>query len=348
VLRSALFSSLTAFAVLVTSCTHHGSEGASDAPSPSASGSATAKTPAPVATEAAGDDEIKPVYPKDAGPPDPLAQRLCEVLEKEPLDRVASCCATPALAASMSFSGECVRTLTSALHSHAVTVAEADVARCAEAMDRATQGCDWVTPTSTAGSMPLPTECEGVIHGALGAKARCRSSLECADGLRCQGLSAIDVGTCGPPKGAGAACNVANDMLTVYTRQTSVDATHAECAGYCRVRQCRETVAVGHACSTDRECGKGRCDKGVCSTAPVPTVGQPCSTACAEGSRCVNNSCVAAKAQGATCDVDRECRGACVRSDAGSGGTCEMSCPVPFKMPPPLPRVHRPLPPKSK
>jgi hypothetical protein len=268
---------------------------------------------------------VKPVYAVDAGVPDPLAIRLCETLDRVPDQRVSECCAAPASFTSKAVAGQCVRTLTAALSSKAVTLAEADVDRCAEAMTNATTGCDWVTASS--GSSPLPSECVGLVHGTLPDKARCRSSLECSGSLRCQGLSAIDVGTCGHPQATGASCALAIDTLATFARQEPIDRAHPECTGYCRVRRCTDAVAVGGACKADAECGRGRCEKGACTMAPLPAVGQPCSATCAAGARCSNGVCTAAKAEGASCDRDTECRGSCVHDAGGTAGSCTKSCP---------------------
>lgn len=183
-----------------------------------------------------GSDELKPVYPVDAGPPDPLATRFCDAVYSLPAKRLAACSGKPAGPAAGIVQGQCVRTLTAALALHSVKLDPGDVDRCTDAMTRATTGCDWATP---AGAAPLPAECDGVVHGALSANAPCRSSLECPDGLRCQGLSTIDTGTCAAPKAAGFACNLADDMLATFARQDHYDRAHPECAGPCVARMCR-------------------------------------------------------------------------------------------------------------
>jgi hypothetical protein len=190
----------------------------------------------PSAANEPGSDEIKPVYPVDAGPPNPLALRLCDALHALPAKRLAECTSKPAGPAPAIIRGQCVRTLTAALASHAVTVDPGAVDRCTDAMNRATTACDWAT---SASPLPLPPECDGIVHGALAAGAPCRSSLECPDGMRCQGLSTIDTGTCAAPKAAGLACNLADDMLATFARQDHYDRIHPECAGACVGRQCR-------------------------------------------------------------------------------------------------------------
>jgi hypothetical protein len=230
-----------AIAIVLTaaSCTRSARDAGSDAAA-SGSSSATAvpgAAPGAPSTEGTerGSDELKPVYPVDAGPPNPAAQRLCDALYATPARASAACPGAPPAAAAGAIEGQCVRTLTAALASHAVTLADADVAACDAAVSVATAGCGWIKPS---GAGPLPPACDGIVRGTLPVGERCRSSLECAGSLRCQGLSTIDVGRCGPPKPAGAACALATDMLAVFARQDSTDRAHPECAGTCRGHRC--------------------------------------------------------------------------------------------------------------
>ena len=318
--------------LLVTvGCTPSGKTDAAPATSgvaPTASAPASASASASASSsafpgEARGGDEILPVYPLDTGPPDPLAQRYCDAVHALPARRVAECCdgaGTPVAA----FVQQCVRTLTHALGHHAAVLAPADVDACLAALTKATAGCDWITPLSA----PLPPACLGIVKGALPEKAQCRSSLECAEGMRCQGLSTVDFGACGPPKPAGTGCSLAVDMLVVFTRQDEVDRDHPECEGQCARTSCRDAAAIGAACTYDRQCGKNRCVDAKCSSAPLPAVGEPCSGgACAYGARCVKGTCAAPRAEGEACEASAECRGACDRGDGGAAGKCQKTCP---------------------
>jgi hypothetical protein len=324
---------------------------APDAPEAGADAAPSARVSAATsaATEGAdpqGGDEIRPVYPVDAGPPDPLAERFCDAVVVLPERRKSECCGTPNVVAP-AIRAQCVRTLTFALAQRAVALPPPDVDRCVEAMNRTTSGCDWVTPFSEA----PPAECDGIVKGMLKEKAPCRSSLECAEGLRCQGLSTVDLGACGPPKVPGSQCNVAVDMLATMTRQDRFARAHPECAGYCARGRCNAAVPVGGDCTNDLVCGSGRCASGKCTDAPPAAAGESCTDTCAAGARCVKGKCAAPKAEGASCDADAECRGTCVRGDGGAAGTCAKSCPVFNLAPPPVPRASgRPVgaPPKRR
>ena len=118
-------------------------------------------------TAGGADDEVRPVYPVDHAPVDPLAQRFCEAVHSVEEDRRAICCGErPGLV----FTGECARTLGAALRSKAVTLDPADVDTCAAAVGVAYSGCDWTGPHPP----PLPEACGGVVHGTLSVGAVCR------------------------------------------------------------------------------------------------------------------------------------------------------------------------------
>jgi hypothetical protein len=320
-----------------------GVDGGSAAPSGSAVETSSAPAPAAPPTDSPGSDELHPVYPVDGGPPDPLAQRFCDAIYALPARRAAECCSTaPSIGAA--FAGQCVRVLSYAMSTHAVRLASADVDACAEAIEKATVGCDWVTLKL---SVPIPPACDGILEGQLHDKAPCRSSLECADGLRCQGLSSIDVGACGPPRPAGQACNLAVDMLASFTRQDHYPRKHPECEGYCSGMRCQPTLPEGGACKGDAPCGKLRCEGGKCTAAPLPGAGAACSADCAGDLRCIDGKCSTPRAGGEACKTDVECRGRCVPGDGGVGGTCDKTCTMVWpttKAPPP----KAPPPPRQK
>ncbi|APR82932.1 Hypothetical protein A7982_08281 [Minicystis rosea] len=313
---------------LVVGCT----ESAKPGPAPSVSSSAATAIPASTTASASvtaapgapAERELQPVYPVDAGAPDPLAQRFCDAIHVLPEKRAGECCGARGAAGEV-MGGQCVRTLTFALSQHAVSLAAADVDRCVEAMTQATAGCDWVTP---GGRAPIAAACEGIIKGTIAEKTACRSSLECSGNLRCQGLSTIDMGKCGPAKEAKQACNLAVDMLATFTRQEQVNRDHPECEGHCVRARCETSIAEGGVCESDAVCGKGHCAGGKCTSAPLPAVGEACTDSCVPGARCFKGKCIAPHAEGEACSANEECRGACERGDGGATGRCLKSCAV--------------------
>jgi hypothetical protein len=269
----------------------------------------------------ASEDEVRPVYPVQAGAPAPLAQRLCEALQEIPARRRASCCeGSP----GSLLAGECVRMLTAALASGAVKLEAPAVEACAQAMQRTYEGCEWVGPQAP----PVPAECLGLMQGTLVAGARCRSSLECAAGLNCHGVGPTDPGVCGPPGGAGQLCSLSVDALATYARQETLDEAHPECQGHCARRLCAEDVSLEGACQFEAQCGAGlHCAAGKCAEGELAGLGQPCvSGGCEHGARCVQGVCATPKPAGGTCERDAECLGGCVRPDGGRMGTCGPRC----------------------
>jgi hypothetical protein len=241
---------------------------------------------------------VRSVYPLDASAPDPLAARLCAALHETEANRRAVCCSsTPGVLVT----SECVRMLSAAMHFDAVRVDPAKIDACLQGIDATYAGCDWVGPNAP---QPPPACEDALVTGKLAQGSRCRSSLECAAGLRCHGVGPTQSGTCGEPKDDGVSCGGTVDSLAVYTRQNHFDAVHPECKGWCDRRKCE---------------------------APVPK-GTPCSpqTKCAEGLACVQGKCdlprdvpaATRKPAGQVCKADAECVGGCLQ-----GGTCGMKCP---------------------
>lgn len=219
---------------------------------------------------------------------------------------------------------ECVRMLSHALHDKAITVEVAAVDACVSAMQTAHEGCAWVGPANVL----LPAACDGILRGSIEEGKRCRSSLECVEGLRCFGVGPTDAGVCRKALATGYPCGLAVDTLAASTRQESVDVHHPECTGFCSQRRCQDVVALHGACKTSAVCGPGLvCLGGNCEEGSLPQEGKPCAKgACAQGLRCEKDTCVARKAEGASCKSDIECKGGCIRAAGAKEGTCGMKC----------------------
>lgn len=285
---------------------------ASAAPAPSASA---------VPTDMRESDGIEPVYPKTSGPPDPLAEKLCAALYDVPANRRAECCHH---SSGFSLTSECVRILSHALRDKSVSLDSAAVDACVSAMNAAHEGCTWVGPVN----VPVPAACDGIVRGSIAEGKRCRSSLECIEGLHCIGVGPTDAGVCRKPPPSGYPCTLAVDTLGALTRQDSLETHHPECAGYCEQRRCQDFVALHGACKTNAACGAGRvCLGGSCEEGSLPEEGKPCAKGtCARGLRCEKGTCVGLKPEGARCSLDVECKGGCIRGDGGKEGTCGMKC----------------------
>jgi len=264
---------------------------------------------------------VQPVYPITNEPPDPLASKLCEALHGVPQNRKATCCG---YSPGFSMVPECTRTLSYALGEKAVTIDPAAVDQCVAALEKAHEGCAWVGPSGVS----LPEVCDGLVKGTLDEGKKCRSSLECVDGLRCVGVGPTDAGVCRKPSPSGYPCGIAVDTLAALARQDSFEAKHPECTAYCAQRRCQDPVPVGKACTSSLECGLGQgCFEGKCAERGVAREGEACAKAtCAKDLRCIQGKCAQPKDEGAACTLDIECRGGCLKGDAGKGGTCGMKC----------------------
>jgi hypothetical protein len=207
--------------------------------------------------------------------------------------------------------------------SNAVTLEASEVDRCVAAIQKAYEGCDWVGPWPPA----TPAECQGMVHGTLGAGTACRSSLECAKGLRCHGVGPTVAGVCGPARADGQACGAAVDALAVFVKeQATLESAHQECTGYCDRLRCAHLGALGEACRTGAQCADGGCAAGKCVPHVSGKPGAACPTGeCTEDARCISGKCVERGPAGSACKSDLECRGACIKSDGGPA-VCGKRC----------------------
>lgn len=266
------------------------------------------------------DESVQPVYPIKVKP-HPRAEKLCGLLHDLPARRRGECCGRPPGA---TLSSECVRMLSAAIRSGAVTLEERDLTTCVDAMEKAYAGCDWVGPNPP----DPPASCAGIIHGMLVSGAICRSTLECAGGLRCFGVGPTATGVCGKPKRDGSPCGKVEDPLLLYARQESVEAERGECTGFCDRGRCRVASDPGAACTRNEPCGVGkRCAGGACVEGATAREGEKCmGSVCTPGLRCLGGVCAKPKGPGQFCQADVECLGACVRPGGSAPGSCGKRC----------------------
>lgn len=295
-----------------------------DAPTPggtvgSASAAASASA-APAGSSALGeqeDDEVNPVYPVTDDPPDPRAQRYCDLAHELPEKRRKDCCpSTPV--AMFRPTAECVRVLSYALRQGSVTIDDGKLGACESATRGEADKCDW-------GGV-LPAACDGLFVGTVKPGGMCRSALECLPDLECRGLGATTAGKCAPRRPKGTRCGGISDTLGAFTRQDA-ELGHEECEGVCKRRLCADAVALGGACDAENACARGlRCAAGKCTDAAPPGDGQACPDgACATGLTCRAGKCAAAKRLEEACAEDGECR--TQHCDKGAG-KCALKCGI--------------------
>ncbi len=199
---------------------------------------------------------------------DPRAERVCDLLQREPAQRKAACCSS---AQPSSAFEDCAHRLDRALEAGAVGIQDAVLEACTLASEAHYAGCDWVTP-----SQPLPpAACRALVVGKLAAGAACHSSLECVSPLHCKGATPSEPGRCASPEPAGAACHTSSDALAAALMIIDLDVSHPPCDGACSAvsRRCEpepeagmstpvrktRSAAAGEACENDFDCTEGGC-----------------------------------------------------------------------------------------
>lgn len=272
--------------------------------------------------DAEADDEVRPVYdvsPSD--PPEPHALRLCKALSEVQEEKRAACCK---IAPRMVLTDECSRMLGAAIRAKAVTLADADIDACISGLQKRYDGCDWVGPFPPG----PPAECTALVKGTLADGARCRSSLECAGTSHCAGLTPTRAGKCAPPAPDGASCGGTVDPLVGFARQTT-EQSHPDCQSRCIEHKCGAPKKDGATCAITAECEDGsQCIAKKCAKAAPAKVGQACPGGlCEAPAECIQGTCSVKKAAGETCAADFECKGGCLKSDAGKGA-CGPRCDI--------------------
>jgi hypothetical protein len=219
-----------------------------------------------------------------------------------------------------------------------VQIADEGLQRCEQARAEQLSGCDWVLPLQQP---PLPDACRGLLQGTRKAGAVCRSTLECEGSLHCAGVGPTSTGRCVAAIEDGP-CSPAVDPLVVYTLQDAERRQPACKQGFCDRRRCHAWLKPGERCTHQEACGPGAHCDGVCRPGEAGKVGDPClGGRCEAGARCDGGKCVATRAEGAACERDEQCRGACVvsgpRDSATAQGTCGPRCSI--AMPPNLAKL---------
>lgn len=266
--------------ILVGAC-----EGVAPAPAASASGSAVAaSSAAPKASDPypRAEDDTLPVYRPTNDPPDPLAEKYCDLVHEASERARVSCCPDTTFTPFRPTT-ECVRTLSIALQSGAVTIKDGALDACAKAVD-VKKPCD--APDI------LPDACVGIFVGHRDEQVGCRSALECKEGLYCRGLGVSAPGRCTPPDPVGATCAEGVDALASFVRQDAA-ASHPICHDVCFQQRCRAFVKEGGKCTTAVECGPGSaCRAGSCKAGPPePSKLARLGDACKADADCMSGAC---------------------------------------------------------
>jgi hypothetical protein len=214
------------------------------------------REPAPVpATES---EEIVPIFPRDSGPVDPRARRLCQALHELPARARAACGGG---APGITLTDACAGALSLSLRAGALTLEESALARCEREAAAALTGCQF--PPQSHPPEP-PAACRRLVVGRQERGQRCRSNLECQAGAFCRGLGPTDLGRCAPPLASGSLCRTGVDALAGYLRELP-ESAHPECQGFCQRNRCFAPLPVGGPCRVDEQCGPAsRCAGETC------------------------------------------------------------------------------------
>jgi hypothetical protein len=206
---------------------------------------------------------------------------------------------------------------------HARASFDADAASHCIAMLRSTP----LERTSDTDTLFAHYPCDGVLVGSQPEGQPCRFSVECKEGLACEGYAIGVDGVCKAPPKAGEACIIQRfgNILNV----AAIGNHHPACAPglWCDGSKCQPLAAAGKACGSTASCAGGlACVGGKC--ARPGGEGAACNTSaeCAFGSFCDHGpgstrpTCTAKRAAGAPCTSTEACKGRCDMTDAIDAG----------------------------
>jgi hypothetical protein len=173
--------------------------------------------------------------------------------------------------------------------------------------------------------------CDSVLLGQQTEGQACRFSVECKEGLACEGYAIGVDGVCKKPPKVGETCIIQRfgNILNV----AAVEPHHPACAAgaWCDGSKCQPRVAAGKACGGSASCAPGlSCVTGKCGTPGA--IGAACNATsdCAFGTWCdpgasgaagAPGKCAERRAAGALCPSKDACKGRCDMTDAVDAGT---------------------------
>ena len=275
---------------------------------------ATPADAAPAATVIAPVYELTPNVEAD-----PVTKKACDALFDASSRRLTACCK-----AAPSTNRVCPLLLGSAVRAGAAALISQEVDACAAEIEKQLEGCDWIGPHPPA----LPGACRNLVHGKLTETTRCRSTLECIPGLFCDGAFRGGTGQCKPRRENGVPCKAAiEDDFAELMQQDPEAQSNGPCEGHCEGGFCTAPLSPGTPCSSTSQCdATHHCAKQRCLPSRFAKVDEECTGECEGGARCIQKKCVLPAGEGAPCDGDMECKGACLKKDGSTKGVCGKSC----------------------
>jgi len=169
--------------------------------------------------------------------------------------------------------------------------------------------------------------CDSVLVGSQPEGQPCRFSVECKEGLACEGYGIGVDGVCKKPPKLGDACIIQRfgNILNV----AAVEPHHPACAAglWCDGSKCQRRVAAGGSCGGTASCAAGlACVMGKCNKPGA--VGAKCNVTadCAFGIWCDHTAgtgdgvCANRRGAGELCTSPEMCKGRCDMTNSVDAG----------------------------
>jgi hypothetical protein len=169
--------------------------------------------------------------------------------------------------------------------------------------------------------------CNAVLLGQQPEGQPCRFSVECKEGLACEGYAIGVDGVCKKPPKVGETCIIQRfgNILNV----AAATPHHPACVAgaWCDGSKCQPRIAAGKPCTSPDGCASGlSCVLGKCSRLGAEGAACATSTECAFGSYCDHTveggggACTPSHGAGAACTAQEQCKGRCDLKDAVDAG----------------------------
>jgi hypothetical protein len=168
--------------------------------------------------------------------------------------------------------------------------------------------------------------CNAVLLGQQPEGKPCRFSVECKEGLACEGYAIGVDGVCKKPPKVGETCIIQRfgNIINV----AAAEPHHPACAAgaFCDGSKCQPRVAAGKPCGSSGSCASGlSCVMGKCGKPLADGAACAVTGDCTFGSLCERgadggSTCAPRHAAGAPCTAAEQCKGRCDMSDAVDAG----------------------------
>lgn len=169
--------------------------------------------------------------------------------------------------------------------------------------------------------------CDSVLLGQQAEGQACLFSVECKEGLACEGYAVGVEGVCKKPPKAGEACIIQRfgNILNVQ----AVEPHHPACVAgaWCDGSKCQPRAAAGKPCGGTGSCASGlSCVMGKCGKPLADGAACAATSDCTFGSICEPGGEAGAKVcaphhgAGSQCTSAEQCKGRCDMTDAIDAG----------------------------